>query len=399
MSNQLQKKIDIEQYLDSFSFFENNKKLSDQYDVLSEEKKNESTFSKLIEGIKEFIKSEDYLNSSPKNAFICLLDNLHRTFSKNEGDGTKIKSSEINRENAFKSFKQFMIKDKSIISDDFFGIKLIEKKCKNCHITNFLYQYLKVLEIKVDDIKEDCKLDIEKCLKKMTTTKFDKNSFCSICSNSQIHEINIEIIKFPNTMILIFPPTQKAQFEISAELIKQKYELIVSKIKTKKGECFIPDFLNCCSNNIPLVLFYEKKEKDNTIVDKQDSFFNDIIDKEQDDIISKNNLITNNSRQTSKDELSEKGKIKGNDNDIFGMKNNNPFILYFEIENKEGKGMYIDTIETKTFSEIIKNLKKKYPTINFIGDKIYIKGNVIEQTKTPKDYKIPSESRITIKED
>jgi hypothetical protein len=256
-----------------------------------------------------------------------------------------------------------------------------------------------VLEIKVEDIKEDCKLDIEKCLKKMTTTKFDKNSFCSICSNSQIHEINIEIIKFPNTMILIFPPTQKAQFEISAELIKQKYELIVSKIKTKKGECFIPDFLNCCSNNIPLVLFYEKKEKDNRIVDKQDSFFNDIIDKEQDDMISKNNLITNNSRQTSKDELSEIGKIKDNDNDISSMKNNNPFILYFEIENKEGKGMYIDTIETKTFSEIIKDLKKKYPTINFIGDKIYIKGNVIEQTKTPKDYKIPSESRITIKED
>ena len=306
----------INPYLDSFSFFANKDNLNKKYEALSEEKKIEKSFSKLIEEIKKFIESEDILKSSPQNAFKCLLDNLHRIFRNDEGDGSKIKSAEINRENAFNLFKRFSQKDKSIISEDFFGIKLIEKKCKTCNITNYSFKYLKVIEINVEDNKENLKLNIENCLKKITTTKFEKDSFCTICSENQIHEIKIEIIKFPKIIILIFPQTQKAQFKIKKKLIKQKYKLIGAKIKTKSGESFISDFFKCGSKNnkfkdevlldkitshdfsddIPLVLFYEKNGRNCVVEDKQDSFFREVIviDK-QDDIISKNNLITNNS--------------------------------------------------------------------------------------------------------
>ena len=275
-----------------------------------------------------------------------------------------------------------------------------------------------MIKINVENNKENLKLNIANCLKKITTTKFEKDSFCTICSENQIHEIKIEIIKFPKIIILIFPQTQKAQFKIKKKLIKQKYKLIGAKIKTKSGESFISDFFKCGSKNnkfkdevlldkiishdfsddIPLVLFYEKNGRNCAVEDKQDSFFREVIviDK-QDDIISKNNLITNNSGQSSNDDLNEKGKIKGDDNEV---KKNKPIILYFNIENTEGKGMYLDTFESKTFKEIIKDLKKKYLLdIKFIGNEIYFNEARIDQKKTPKDYKIPSRSTIIIKED
>ena len=136
------------------------------------------------------------------------------------------------------------------------------------------------------------------------------------------------------------------------------------------------------------------------VEDKQDSFFREVIviDK-QDDIISKNNLITNNSGQSSNDDLNEIGKIKGDDNDIFKVKKIKPIILYFKIENAEEKGMFLDTFESKTFKEIIEDLKNKYLDIKFIGNKLYFKETRIDQHKTPQFYKIPSESTIRIKED
>ena len=155
------------------------------------------------------------------------------------------------------------------------------------------------------------------------------------------------------------------------------------------------------SDDIPLILFYEKNGRNYIIEDKQDSFFREIIvvDKDKADLISKNNLITNNSGQSSNDDLNEIGKIKGDDNDIFKVKKIKPIILYFKIENAEEKGMFLDTFESKTFKEIIEDLKNKYSDIKFIGNKLYFNETRIDQHKTPQFYKIPSESTIRIKED
>ena len=387
--------MDISQYLESFNFFADNEPLNRTYNLLREQVREEKTFSEFIEKIKEFIKEDENLKSSPQKAFKCFLDVLHSKFQKNAGDDTKIKSAEMNRENAFKLFKQFMKKDRSIISEKFFGIKLIEKKCKNCNLTNFLFKYLKTITIGVSDINESCKLNIEKCLKKMAKTKFDKNIFCSICSSTQEHEINIEIVEFPNIMILIFPQKEKANFEISQKLINQKYKLIYSKTKTS----FLSDFLNCCFNdNIPLVLFYEKIKKEEriekiveVIKDNQDSFFNVTIDEKPNEKNNEIILISEQNGRSSDDKLVLQ-YAKQDDNIIH---NKNEITLYFKI--KEGKVMYIDTNNCNTFKEIVKELKLKYDEIYFNENKMFFKGQHINLEKTPKHYNIPSGTYIIIK--
>ena len=383
--------MDISQYLESFNFFADNEPLNRTYNLLREQVREEKTFPEFIEKIKEFIKEDEDLKSSPQKAFKCFLDVLHSKFQKNAGDDTKIKSAEMNRENAFKLFKQFMKKDRSIISEKFFGIKLIEKKCKNCNLTNFLFKYLKTITIGVSDINESCKLNIEKCLKKMAKTKFDKNIFCSICSSTQEHEINIEI-EFPNIMILIFPQEEEANFEISKKLINQKYKLIYSKTKTS----FLTDFLNCCFNdNIPLVLFYEKINKEERIEkivevinDNQNSFFNVTINEKASEKNYESILISDPNEKSSDEKIFPK-KPKHDEN------NKNEIILYFTI--KDGKEIYIDTNNCDTFKEIVKKLNSKYTDIYFDETEMYFKGQHIDLEKTPKHYNIPSESRITIK--
>ena len=384
--------MDISQYLESFNFFADNEPLNRTYNLLREQVREEKTFSEFIEKIKEFIKEDENLKSSPQKAFKCFLDVLHSKFQKNAGDDTKIKSAEMNRENAFKLFKQFMKKDRSIISEKFFGIKLIEKKCKNCNLTKFLFKYLKTITIGVSDINENCKLNIEKCLKKMTKTKFDKNISCSMCSSTQEHEINIEIVEFPYIMILIFPQEEKANFEISPKLINQKYKLIYSKTKTS----FLSDFLNCCFNdNIPLVLFYEKINKEEriekiveVIKDNQDS--NVTIDEKHNEKNNEIILISEQNEKSSDDKLVPQ-YIKQDDNII---NNKNEITLYFRIKGE--KEMYIDTNNCITFKEIVKELKLNYET-NFDENKMYFKEQHIDLEKTPKHYNIPSDSRITIK--
>ena len=379
--------MDIEQYLESFNFIIKDKSLKNKYKLLNEKDRDVPKISDFVENIKNLIKSDDNLKSSPQKAFKCFLDVLHNKFKKNEVDDTAIKSAEMNRENAFNSFKIFKQKDRSIISDKFFGIKLIEKKCKSCNLTNFVFKYLKTIEINVTDVEQNSILDIEKCIKKITKTKFDKNNFCTMCSSTQEHEINIEIIDFPKILILVFPQKEETKFEITSELIDRKYELIYSKINTNR-RIFLPDFWNSCSNNsIPLVLIYEKiKDRiDEKIVeimqDKQNSFFDNTIDENHNENKSNDILISEKNEQLSNEEL------KSNDN--------NKITIYFRIE--EEKQMFLDTNDYKTFNEIVGKLKNKYNEIFFDENKMYFKKQHIDLRKTPKDYNIHSEDYIIIR--
>ena len=114
--------MDIEQYLESFNFITKYRSLIDKYNLLDNNDRDEPNFSDFINKIKIFIKKDDNLSLSPQKAFKCLLDVLHSKFKQNEVDNTAIKSAEMNRENAFKSFKIFKQKDRSIISDKFFEL-------------------------------------------------------------------------------------------------------------------------------------------------------------------------------------------------------------------------------------------------------------------------------------
>ena len=385
--------MDIDQYLESFNFITKYRSLIDKYNLLDNNDRDEPNFSDFINKIKIFIKKDDNLSLSPQKAFKCLLDVLHNKFKQNEFDNTAIKSAEMNRENAFKSFKIFKQKDRSIISDKFFGIKLIEKKCKNCNLTNFVYKYLKTIEIDVENVDEGLILNIEKCIKKITKSKFNKNNFCSICSSTQEHEINIEIIELPEILILIFPQTEETKFEITEELINKKYDLIYSKIKSNKKN-ILSDLCNSFSssnNNIPLVLIYKNKENkikqniDEKIVeviqDKQYSFFDNTIDVKLNGNKFDDILISEKNEQPSNEELKSNAE--------------NKITLYFR--TKEEKEMYIETYDNNTFNEIVKELNENYE-VNFDKNKMYFNNKHIDLKKTPKDYKIPSGEFIMIEE-
>lgn len=51
----------------------------------------------------------------------------------------KIKSTEFNKDNAYNTFKKFLDTDKSYISENFYGIKSIEKKCQECKMSQYFY--------------------------------------------------------------------------------------------------------------------------------------------------------------------------------------------------------------------------------------------------------------------
>ena len=69
-----------------------------------------------------------------------------------ESKNDKIKSIEYDRDKANKSFNEFFEKDSSIISDLFFGIKLITKTCRNCSMTQYSCKYIKAIPLNVEKI-------------------------------------------------------------------------------------------------------------------------------------------------------------------------------------------------------------------------------------------------------
>ena len=90
-----------------------------------------------------------------------------------------------------------------------------------------------------------------------------------------------------------------------------------------------------------------------------------------------------------------------NNNNIIDNVNNqndkNNFLLYFRFK-KNGKEIFIDTNENETFSNIVVQIKMKYDwTIQMINDNnLYYNNKKINPKKSPKQLKIPEESRIMI---
>ena len=160
-------KYEINPYLDSFSFFRDNIQIKQKFLNLNNSVNNDKEigdfYSNYILPIIKYIKSNveesskkekstNIFQTNPKTIFDCLLNELHKIFGGREIYATKIKSKELNKENANNIFKKFKDNNKSYISENFFGVKLIEKKCKECNMTQYIYKYLKTIPIKVSDI-------------------------------------------------------------------------------------------------------------------------------------------------------------------------------------------------------------------------------------------------------
>ena len=426
MSNQTNEVDEINKYLGSFMFFSKNRIIKAEYDRITMQETNRKKYSEFISNIKNNdILNNDTLNKNPQKALDFFLNKLHKKLQNKEEEDQPNKSNEINKENAFKIFKKFMDKDKSYISENFFGIKMIAKKCFVCHMTQYLFKYLKTIPINVEDMENDIELNLEKCFKKLIGNKTILKEFCPICSTNQDLEISFEITKLPKIMIFILIDKNNTKFRVEKSIGNKKYNLIGAQIMESKSLFDIFNIFKCQSpkasrcefiqeeqinkndfmEQIPLVLFYQKKEEGmlykNIGVESKDFFFldNDIGKGKINNI---NNFSSNDNifdKKDGNDNLISNSKENQNTEEDFNYKEEQIITLYFRFE-KNGKELYIDIKNTDTFSKIIQAFKSKYDLDEELAideNKLFFKGKKLEANKTPKYYKINSESTIVVK--
>ena len=423
MENKNSEKYDINPYLESFSFFKDNAQLKQKFLNLNSSVQNDKLTEDFYSNyIQEFIhniklniiessekdKQINIFQTKPKIIFDCLLNELHKIFGGKEIYATKIKSKELNKENANNIFKKFKENDKSYISDNFFGVKLIEKKCNECNMTQYTYKYLKTIPIKVSDIKDDTILDIEKYLKKIQR-KFPSEDFCTMCSSKRKLNVRIKIVNFPKILILVF--YGKAKFKIKNTIKHGEYELIAAEIKNKNNFIDIINYFGLNYKNyqyvnketnkeiedsleeeIPVVLFYKRREQmildDDSGNSSKDSFCTS--DKSTENNDTQDIEINNNHKKSSP-------KIKEKNNNIKTKKNIN---LIFKLSKSE-KEYNIKVSDCHSFSKITEDLKKQYKDFdkNKIDlNKIMFNNKQISMNKNPVDYNIKEGNKIMILE-
>ena len=423
MENKNSEKYDINPYLESFSFFKDNAQLKQKFLNLNSSVQNDKLTEDFYSNyIQEFIhniklniiessekdKQINIFQTKPKIIFDCLLNELHKIFGGKEIYATKIKSKELNKENANNIFKKFKENDKSYISDNFFGVKLIEKKCNECNMTQYTYKYLKTIPIKVSDIKDDTILDIEKYLKKIQR-KFPSEDFCTMCSSKRKLNVRIKIVNFPKILILVF--YGKAKFKIKNTIKHGEYELIAAEIKNKNNFIDIINYFGLNYKNyqyvnketnkeiedsleeeIPVVLFYKRREQmildDDSGNSSKDSFCTS--DKSTENNDTQDIEINNNHKKSSP-------KIKEKNNNIKTKKNIN---LIFKLSKSE-KEYNIKVSDCHSFSKITEDLKKQYKDFdkNKIDlNKIMFNNKQISMNKNPVDYNMKEGNKIMILE-
>ena len=140
MQNEKNELIDIIPYVDSFLFFLNYEPMQIQYKTIFKPYMNkESNLNEFINFFtrkiiinhtddEEIKKQKIIFQKSPQKAFNFLLSELHKIYLGKLSNNYKTKTPETNKENAYLLFKKFMDQDKYFISENFYGIKSIEKK-------------------------------------------------------------------------------------------------------------------------------------------------------------------------------------------------------------------------------------------------------------------------------
>ena len=431
MENEKSEEYDVEPYLDAFSFFQNNDKMIQEFinkfNFEQNEQEMKANFKIIIDNViariiinnddtDEIKQQKKTFRKCPKKAFDILLNELHKAFRINETLEHKIKSAEFNKDNALKTFKTLSDKDKSYISENFYGIKSIVKTCQECKMTQYSYNYLKAIPLNIKELKEENDIDLEKCLEKIQT-HFSVEGFCSMCSSKKQLDINIKIEKYPKILILVLYGNENyAKYKIKKGIRHGRYELIAAEVKNKNGFFDIFSFLCSKKNNYefvdidkdidnneylfedkdktPIVLFYKKREQmiseQNTGGESLSSIRSSMEDnynalKSEDVKINNKVSVINNSPEK---------------NVINASKANTNIYLYFKF-SQSGKEYYIQTKSNELFSKIIKELEKKYSDDNYnliIIDKYKIVYNnkIIQMDKTPNDYNINKDCHLTI---
>ena len=389
-----------------------------------------------------------YLRKNPHKTFCFLLDELHKIFKyeKNNQDENKdkIKAVEYDSQVAKQLFKDYMKHDKSDISELFFGQKKIIKYCKSCNLTQYIYKYIKVIPLTISSSQDtENNLGLDMLFSKIEE-KFSRKYFCSMCSSMQDFNVVIKISKKPKILIVIILNNYKEiKVKIENSIFNNEYKLIAAEIGSKKSKNVLSSIFGCFSRNRinykiiydnneqlfnldntdkfmnddaittgnPYVLFYKRDENINEKLNDSsiDKGVNDDLlisfEKEDENKQDSKQPIKNNSYNQQKVIYSYNNNIKKkynnsinyNNNNMYNSKDKKEIILYFTLKSN-GKEIFIDTDDCKTFSDIVVQIIEKYEwAVHKIDEnKLFFNNKKIDCRKTPKQLGIVDESRIIV---
>lgn len=408
-------KYGIKPYIDALFFFAKIDSLSKNYEKIYKKNINPNLKKKysLEVFINNFIEENlynsknkeelDFLLKNPDKIFCYLLDNLNEIFREKKNDVNenigKINPIEYEDLEAKQLFNSYMERNKSEITELFFGSKQIEKFCTKCQLSQYLYKYLKVIPLKILEAEEN-HFTLDSLLPQIEE-KFNQECFCSMCSSDQNFNVRIKVSKKPKILIIIIL-NNNDKVVIDKEIYNGEYQLIGAEI-TNNYEFGIFDFFLKCKfrnkqNNNQIL--YKEKEKifqlnrnDKKITDTKikHEYPYVLFYKRNDDIKDIKEINNNSSEDVLISNAKDENPRDGDDKE--------EILLYFTFKSN-GKEIFIDTNECKTFSEIVTELKKKYDWAKNIIDenKLYFNNKKINCHQTPKQLGIKDESTIFVED-
>lgn len=418
---------ELEPYLKALIFFAKIKFISKNF---ARNFKNNNTnpnlpnFKSIVEFINYFIENSIYnkngklnnnnqielLKKNPQKVFIFFLDELHKIFKENKEEDENnqlVNAVEYDKQIANNLFENYMKNDKSYITENFYGKKKIKKYCNNCQLTQYLYKYIKVIPINLRNSKGQID-NIEDYLDSFEE-KFNKNFFCQMCSSKQKLEINLEIVKRSKILIFIIINTHnEVELNIKNSILNDSYELICAVVNNKKSVRSLFDYiislLNCYCKKKSKILYNKsekifKIERDDFLLEKNIKnskpyvlFYKRIKEEEKEKDVSKDEHMNSGDNLISFNINNEKSY-----NNINNINDKNDIVLYFRLEIN-GKEVFIDTDDNKTFSTIVEEIKKKYDWSNSMIDenKLFCNKKKINPKKTPRQLGINNEERIIV---
>ena len=421
-------------YLESLSIFGKIKYIAEEFPIkLKEKKKTIIDLPPNIESIEDFIEhfkkhydkskgrsemKDQKFVQNPQKIFYFFLGKLHLIFRPNingneEEYNETIHAPEYTVSGAKLLFNKIYEKDQSKIKDIFYGKKLIIINCDDCGSTNYLFKYLKLLPLNLGKIHGE--MELLDLIKSLENNNNDDNIHCSMC-NKKGCNITLKLAKKAKILIILFYNyKQNIKIDVPEYLFEKSYKLIYAEIKFNNTlrEFYDTEEKNFILNNEdkkidmkliskgePFVLFYKRKKKE---LDKTIDFEKDDIDES---LISNYNKATEpNEKLNYKNNNNNKNNNKNNNNNINNNKNNNivrkqDIILFFKF-SQNGKEIFLDTDDCKTFSDIIIQLQTKYSWASSIisqNTKFFCNEKEIKLNKTPRELKVRNESKIIIKD-
>lgn len=179
------------------------------------------------------IKQEkNYIQENPQKIFYFFLDELHNIYKHNKEDNKSIKAIEYDKDKAIQYFKDFAQKDSSIISEMFFGTKLIIKNCRACNMTQYDCRYLKVVPLDIRNSSGELQLEE---LYNSTINEHRRNLFCQMCSHEKEFTIKIKPKSKPKFLIFIISHYKPGtRVNIPYYIFNNSYKLISAEVEYNK---------------------------------------------------------------------------------------------------------------------------------------------------------------------